>query len=68
MRPTLITPSLGRGRAVFLAHDDFCRRTPDVVEGRTRLPAAMAAGATAGVMSFEQPFDAVMCDGDAMAA
>jgi IS1 family transposase len=46
--------------AVFLAYYNFCWRTRDVEEGRTRLPAAMAAGVTDSLMSFEQLFDAVM--------
>ncbi len=46
--------------AMFLAYYNFCWRTRDVEEGRTRLPAAMVAGVTDSLMSFEQLFDAVM--------
>ena len=45
--------------AVFLAYYNFCWRSRDMEEGR-RLPAAMAAGVTDSLMSFEQLFDAVM--------
>jgi hypothetical protein len=46
--------------AVFLAYYNFCWRTYDANAERTRLPAAMAVGATETLMSFEQLFDAVM--------
>ena len=45
---------------MFLAFYNFCWRTRDAEEGRTRLPAATAAGVTNSLMSFEQLFDAVM--------
>jgi hypothetical protein len=48
---------------MFLAYYHFCWRTWDVQEGRNRLPAAMPAGVTGSVMSFEQLFDAVMGGG-----
>ena len=54
--------------AMFPAHYRFCWRTRDAEAGRTRLPAAMAAGVTGGPMSFEQLFDAVMGGGYATAA
>jgi hypothetical protein len=46
--------------AMFLAYYNFVWRTRDVVEGGSRLPAAMAAGVTSTLMSFEQLFDAAM--------
>jgi hypothetical protein len=46
--------------AMFLAYYNFVWRTRDEQEGRNRLPAAMAAGVTDRLMSFEQLFDAVM--------
>ncbi len=54
--------------AMFLAYYNFCWRTYDIHAERTRLPAAMVAGVTCGLMSFEQLFDAVMGGGYAMAA
>jgi len=39
--------------AVFLAYYNFCWRTRDANEGRTRLPVAMAAGVTDTLWSFE---------------
>jgi hypothetical protein len=54
--------------AMFLAYYNFCWRTRDVAEGRTRLPAAMAAGITGRLWSFEELFDAVMGTGYAIAA
>ena len=54
--------------AVFLAYYNFCWRTRDVVEGRTRLPAAMAAGVTGRLWSFAELFDAVMAGSYAIAA
>ena len=39
---------------------NFVWRTYDVNVGRTRLPAAMAAGVTDGLMNFGQLFDAAM--------
>jgi IS1 family transposase len=55
--------------AVFVAYYNFVWRTrqPDGV-GRMRLPAAMMAGVTDRLMSFEELFDAVMGDGYAIAA
>jgi hypothetical protein len=47
---------------------NFVWRTRNEEEGRTRLPAAMAAGVTDRLMTFEQLFDAVMGGGYAMAA
>ena len=46
--------------AMFLAYYNFCWRTHDAVNERTRPPAAMAAGVSETLMSFEQLFDAVM--------
>jgi hypothetical protein len=46
--------------AMFLAYDNFVWRTRDVEEGRSRLPAAMAAGVVNRLTSFEDLFDAVM--------
>ena len=46
--------------AIFLAYYNFCWRTYDVNAGRTRLPAAMAAGVSETLMNFEELFDAVM--------
>ncbi len=46
--------------AIFLAYYNFCWRTHDVVNDKTRLPAAMAAGVAETLMTFEQLFDAVM--------
>jgi IS1 family transposase len=54
--------------AMFLAFYNFCWRTRDVIEGGSRLPAAMAAGVTSTLMSFEQLFDTIMGGGYAMAA
>ncbi|MGD0900830.1 MAG: hypothetical protein ABR915_23610 [Thermoguttaceae bacterium] len=54
--------------AMFLAYYNFVWRTRDADEGRTRLPAAMAAGVTDGLMSFGQLFDAAMGSGQTMAA
>ncbi len=46
--------------AVFLAYYSFCWRTHDVVNQRTRLPAAMEAGVVDTLWSFEELFDRVM--------
>jgi len=46
--------------AVFLAYYNYCWRTRDVVEGRTRLPAAMAAGVVDTLWSSEKLFDKVV--------
>jgi len=46
--------------AMFLAYYNFVWRTRDEENGRTRLPAAMAAGVVDRLMSFEDLFDAVM--------
>jgi hypothetical protein len=54
--------------AMFLAFYNFVWRTRDAEEGGNRLPAAMAAGVTGTLMSFEQLFDTVMGGGYAMAA
>ena len=54
--------------AVFLAYYNFCWRTRDANEGRTRLPAAMAAGVVDTLWSFEDLFDRVMGSGYAIAA
>jgi len=43
-----------------LGNNKYGRRTQDVAEGRTRLPAAMAAGVVDTLWSFEHLFDAVM--------
>ena len=45
---------------MFLAYYNFVWRTRNAEQGRTRLPAAMAAGVSGGLMSFEQLFDIVM--------
>jgi hypothetical protein len=45
--------------AMFLAYYNFVWRTRDEENGQTRLPAAIAAGATDRLMSFENLFDAV---------
>lgn len=45
--------------AAFLAYYNFVWRTYDANLQRTRLPAAMAAGVTQTLMSFEDLFDAV---------
>ena len=54
--------------AMFLAYYNFVWRTRDANEGRTRLPAAMAAGVTRSLMSFEDLFDRVLGGGYAIAA
>jgi hypothetical protein len=54
--------------AMFLAYYNFVWRTRDEEEGRTRLPAAKAAGVVNRLMSFADLFDAVMGDGYALAA
>ncbi len=54
--------------AMFLAYYNFVWRTRDVIEGRTRLPAAMAAGVVNTLWSFEDLFDAVRGEGYAIAA
>ena len=50
----------------------MCKPAPllcsDAIEGRTRKPAAMAAGVTDTLWSFEQLFDRVMDGGYAIAA
>ncbi|MGO8748759.1 MAG: hypothetical protein ACLQNE_22540 [Thermoguttaceae bacterium] len=46
--------------AVFLAFYDFAWRTRDVLNGRTRLPAAMAAGIIDELWDFERLYDEVM--------
>ena len=46
--------------AGFLAYYNFCWRTHDAIQKRTRLPAAMAAGVTESLLSFEELFDRVM--------
>ncbi len=46
--------------AMFLAYYNFVWRTRDAEEGRTRLPAAMAAGVVDTLWRFEDLFDAVM--------
>ncbi len=46
--------------AMFLAYYNFVWRTQDAKEGRTRLPAAMAAGVTDTLLTFEELFDRVM--------
>jgi hypothetical protein len=49
--------------AMFLAYYNFCWRTYDVAAEKRRLPAAMAAGVTARLMSLANLFDAVMGGG-----
>ncbi|MGO8745253.1 MAG: IS1 family transposase [Thermoguttaceae bacterium] len=46
--------------AVFLAYYNFVWRTHDVLNGRTRLPAAMAAGVIDELWDFERLYDEVM--------
>ena len=46
--------------AMFLAYYNFVWRTRDANEGRTRVPAAMAAGVVRNLWSFEDLFDRVM--------
>jgi hypothetical protein len=46
--------------AMFLAYYNFVWRTRDEENGGTRVPAAMAAGVTDRLMSFEILFEAVM--------
>ena len=46
--------------AMFMAYYNFCWRTYDVVNNKTRLPAAMAVGKADAPMSFDQLFDKVM--------
>ena len=53
---------------MFLAYYNFCWRTRDVEAGRTRLPAAMAAGVVDTLWTFEELFDRVMGSRFAMAA
>lgn len=54
--------------AMFLAYYNFCWRTRDVENGRTRLPAAMAAGVVKSLWSFENLFDRAMGGQHAIAA
>ena len=54
--------------AMFLAYYNFCWRTRDVEEGRTRLPAAMMAGVVNSLWDFEDLYDAVTSGGYAIAA
>jgi hypothetical protein len=54
--------------AMFLAFYNFVWRTRDVNEGRTRRPAAMAAGVVKKLWSFENLFDRVMGGECAIAA
>ncbi len=54
--------------AVFLAFYNFCWRTRDVNEGRTRWPAMMAAGVVNTLWSFEHLLDRMMGGGYAIAA
>ena len=54
--------------AMFLAYYNFVWRTRDVKQGRTRLPAAMAAGVVKTLWSFEDLFDRVMGGRYAIAA
>lgn len=53
---------------VFLCYYNWVWRTRDANAGRTRLPAAMAAGVTDTLWSFEDLFDRVMGGGYAIAA
>lgn len=46
--------------AMFLAYWNFVWRSYDVVNQKTRLPAAMAAGVVKTLCSFEDLFDAVI--------
>ena len=46
--------------AMFLCFYNFVWRTRDAINGRTRLPAAMAAGVSESLMDFEALFDKVM--------
>lgn len=54
--------------ALFLAYYNFCWRTRDAENSRTRRAAAMAAGLVNSLWSFENLFDAVMGEGWAIAA
>lgn len=54
--------------AMFMAYYNFVWRTRNAEEGRTRIPAAMAAGVVKDLWSFEDLFNAVMGQGHAMAA
>jgi len=54
--------------AMFLAYYNFVWRTHDVMNGRTRVPAATAAGVVNTLWSFEDLFDRVMESGYAIAA
>lgn len=54
--------------AMFMAYYNFVWRTQDVVNGRTRVPAAMAAGVVDRLWSFEDLFGAVMGHKTAVAA
>jgi len=54
--------------AMFLAFYNFVWRTRDANEGRTRVPAAMAAGVVKSLWSFENLFDRVMGGQQAIAA
>ncbi len=60
--------NLEAARAVFLCFYNFVWRTHDVVNGRTRLPAAMEAGVVDTLWSFEELFDRVMGNERAKAA
>ena len=65
---TRFSKNLEAACAMFLAYYDFCWRTRDVEKGRMRLPAAMTAGVTDRLWSFEDLFDAVMGRRPAIAA
>ena len=54
--------------AMFLTYYNFVWRTRDEENGRNRLPAAMMAGVVDSLWSFEDLFDAVMGNKQAMAA
>ena len=45
--------------SIFMAYYNWCWRTRDAINGRTRLPAAMLAGVTDRLWSFEDLFGAV---------
>ena len=54
--------------AMFLAYYNFVWRTRKPNEGKTRLPAAMAAGVASTLWTFSDLFDRVMGGGCATSA
>ncbi len=45
--------------SIFMAYYNWCWWTRDALNGRTRLPAAMLAGVTDRLWTFEDLFEAV---------